>query len=398
MENPARRIQDYLVFGEYGEVNPSISDGATFTFLNADKMEDLFHEEVEGCFLYSRHLNPMDNFLGNLLAQMEDTEACQVTSSGMGAITTTLMQICSGGDEIVSSRTIYGGTYAFMKNFLPRFNVQTNFVDITNLEQVEAKITPKTKLIYCETISNPLLEIADLPKLREIADKHNVLLVVDNTFSPMIFSPYKLGAHIVIYSLTKYANGMNDTVAGAVCASHDFISSLRNPNNGASMLLGPTLDPIRASMIYKNLHTLHIRMKQHGKNAMIIAEKLENLGLKVYYPGLKSHRQYDLMTSLMNKEYGYGGMLTFDAKDHDTADNLMIAMQTNKVGYFAVSLGFYKTLFSSPGSSTSSEIPEQEQIEMGLTPGLVRMSIGLDDDIDETFERMKQSMKGAKLI
>ncbi|MCE5305588.1 aminotransferase class I/II-fold pyridoxal phosphate-dependent enzyme, partial [bacterium] len=360
MENPARRIQDYLVFGEYGEVNPSISDGATFTFLNADKMEDLFHEEVEGCFLYSRHLNPMDNFLGNLLAQMEDTEACQVTSSGMGAITTTLMQICSGGDEIVSSRTIYGGTYAFMKNFLPRFNVQTNFVDITNLEQVEAKITPKTKLIYCETISNPLLEIADLPKLREIADKHNVLLVVDNTFSPMIFSPYKLGAHIVIYSLTKYANGMNDTVAGAVCASHDFISSLRNPNNGASMLLGPTLDPIRASMIYKNLHTLHIRMKQHSKNAMIIAEKLENLGLKVYYPGLKSHRQYDLMTSLMNKEYGYGGMLTFDAKDHDTADNLMIAMQTNKVGYFAVSLGFYKTLFSSPGSSTSSEIPEQE--------------------------------------
>ncbi len=398
MENPARRIQDYLVFGEYGEVNPSISDGATFTFLNADKMEDLFHEEVEGCFLYSRHLNPMDNYLGNLLAQMEDTEACQVTSSGMGAITTTLMQICSGGDEIVSSRTIYGGTYAFMKNFLPRFNVQTNFVDITNLEQVEAKITPKTKLIYCETISNPLLEIADLPKLREIADKHNVLLVVDNTFSPMIFSPYKLGAHIVIYSLTKYANGMNDTVAGAVCASHDFISSLRNPNNGASMLLGPTLDPIRASMIYKNLHTLHIRMKQHSKNAMIIAEKLENLGLKVYYPGLKSHRQYDLMTSLMNKEYGYGGMLTFDAKDHDTADNLMISMQTNKVGYFAVSLGFYKTLFSSPGSSTSSEIPEQEQIEMGLTPGLVRMSIGLDDDIDETFERMKQSMKSAKLI
>ncbi|MEN6294891.1 MAG: aminotransferase class I/II-fold pyridoxal phosphate-dependent enzyme [Chloroherpetonaceae bacterium] len=386
------------MFGEYGEFNPSISDGATFTFLNADKMEDLFHEEVEGCFLYSRHLNPMDNFLGNLLAQMEDTEACQVTSSGMGAITTTLMQICSGGDEIVSSRTIYGGTYAFMKNFLPRFNVQTNFVDITNLEQVEAKITPKTKLIYCETISNPLLEIADLPKLREIADKHNVLLVVDNTFSPMIFSPYKLGAHIVIYSLTKYANGMNDTVAGAVCASHDFISSLRNPNNGASMLLGPTLDPIRASMIYKNLHTLHIRMKQHSKNAMIIAEKLENLGLKVYYPGLKSHRQYDLMTSLMNKEYGYGGMLTFDAKDHDTADNLMIAMQTNKVGYFAVSLGFYKTLFSSPGSSTSSEIPEQEQIEMGLTPGLVRMSIGLDDDIDETFERMKQSMKSAKLI
>lgn len=398
MENPARRIQDYLVFGEYGEVNPSISDGATFTFLNAEKMEELFHEEVEGCFLYSRHLNPMDNYLGNLLAKMEDTESAQVTSSGMGAITATLLEICSSGDEIVSSRTIYGGTYAFMKNFLPRFNVKTNFVDITNLKQVEDSITDKTKLIYCETISNPLLEIADLPRLREIADKHNVLLVVDNTFSPLMMSAHTLGAHIVVYSLTKYANGMNDTVAGAVCASHEFVSSLRNPNSGASMLLGPTLDSIRASMIYKNLHTLHIRMKQHSKNAMYIAENLEKLGLKVYYPGLKSHKQYDLMTSLMNTEYGYGGMLTFDAKNHETADNLMIAMQNEKVGYFAVSLGFYKTLFSSPGSSTSSEIPEEEQIKIGLTPGLVRMSIGLDDDIEETFERMKKSMRSVGLI
>jgi methionine-gamma-lyase len=398
MENPARRIQDYLVFGEYGEVNPSISDGATFTFLKAKQMEELFHEEVEGCLLYSRHLNPMDNYLGNLLAKMEDTESAQVTSSGMGAITATLLEICSADDEIVSSRTIYGGTYAFMKNFLPRFNVKTNFVDITNLDQVESTITSKTKLIYCESISNPLLEIADLPKLREIADKHNILLVVDNTFSPLMISAHTLGAHIVVYSLTKYANGMNDTVAGAVCASHEFVSSLRNPNSGASMLLGPTLDSIRASMIYKNLHTLHIRMKQHSKNAMFIAENLEKLGLKVYYPGLKSHNQYDLMTSLMNKEYGYGGMLTFDAKDHETADNLMISMQNEKVGYFAVSLGFYKTLFSSPGSSTSSEIPEEEQIKIGLTPGLVRMSIGLDDDIEETYERMKKSMRGIGLI
>jgi methionine-gamma-lyase len=398
MENPARRIQDYLVFGEYGEVNPSISDGATFTFLKAEEMEELFHEEVEGCYLYSRHLNPMDNYLGNLLAKMEDTEAAQVTSSGMGAITTTLLEICSSGDEIVSSRTIYGGTYAFMKNFLPRFNVKTNFVDITNLEQVEASITPQTKLIYCETISNPLLEIADLPKLKEIANRHKILLVVDNTFSPMMISPYKLGADIVIYSLTKFANGMNDTVAGAVCATHEFISSLRNPNSGATMLLGPTLDPIRASMIYKNLHTLHIRMKQHSKNAMYIAQNLEKLGFKVYYPGLKSHNQYELITSLMNNEYGYGGMLTFDAGGHDEADKLMIAMQDEKVGYFAVSLGFYKTLFSSPGSSTSSEIPEEEQLKIGLTPGLVRMSIGLDDDIEVTFERMKKAMRGVGLI
>jgi methionine-gamma-lyase len=397
-ENPARKIQDYQVFGEFGEVNPSVSDGATFTFMTAEKMGELFHQEVEGCFLYSRHLNPSDFYLGQALAAMEGTDTAQVMGSGMGAITSTLMQLVHTGDEIISSRTIYGGSYAFMKNFLPKFGVHTQFIDIKNLKQIENAINEKTKVIYCETISNPLLELADIPELRKLADKYNLKLVVDNTFTPMIFAPYKLGAHIVVYSLTKFANGMNDAVAGAVCSDHDFIASLRNVNDGAAMLLGPVLDPIRASMILKNLHTLHIRMKQHSSNAMFIAENLEKLGLKVFYPGLPSYAQYKLHKSLMSERYGFGGMITLDAKEQETATALMEKMQEEKVGYFAVSLGFYKSLFSSPGSSTSSEIPVEEQNTMGMTPGLVRMSIGLDDDIEETLERIKKSLKYVHLI
>lgn len=392
-ENPARRIQDYQVFGEFGEVNPSISDGATFTFMTAEKMIELFNTEIEGCFLYSRHLNPSDYYLGQALANMEGTETAQVMGSGMGAITSTITQIVSQGDEIISSRTIYGGTYAFLKNFMPKFGVKTKFVDITNLDVVKNAINKNTKIIYCESISNPLLEVANLPELRKIADQHNIKLVVDNTFSPMIISPYKLGAHIVVYSLTKFVNGMNDAVAGAVCADHDFIASLRNVNDGAAMLLGPTLDPIRASMITKNLHTLHVRLKQHSRNALYIAEKLEKLNYRVFYPGLASHPQHELMKSLMNPNYGFGGMITFDTKTQENAQKLMEKMQELKVGYFAVSLGFYKTLFSSPGSSTSSEIPQEEQESMGMTPGLVRFSVGLDDDIEESFNRIQKALE-----
>lgn len=396
--DPASRIQDYLVFGEFGGVNPSIEDSATFTFLSTDNMKALFNEEIEGCYLYSRHLNPMNDNLCKALARMDDTPSAQVMGSGMGAITCAILQICGCGDEIVSSRTIYGGTYAFMKNFLPKLGINTNFVNITDLNDVKAKITDKTKIIYCETISNPLLEIADLRELRKIADEYDIKLMVDNTFTPLVVSPYKLGAHIVAYSMTKYINGTNDCLAGAVCGEKEYISSLKSVNDGAAMLLGPVLDTIRASSILKNMHSLHIRMKQHSANAMYIAENLEKIGVKVFYPGLKSHPQHELITSMIDPQYGYSGILTIDAQTEERANSLMMMMQEEMVGYFAVSLGFYKTLFSSPGTSTSSEIPPEEQIEMGMTPGLIRFSVGLDNDIERTFERIKMCLRKAELI
>ena len=389
---PANNIQDLQYFGEFGGVNPSISDSSTYTFLSAKTMFDTFEGNADGCYLYSRHTSPSNLYLGEALAAMEGTETANVTASGMGAIAPVLLQLCQSGDHIISSRTIYGGTYAFLKNFTPRFNIETSFVDITKLDVVEAAINESTKVLYCESVSNPLLEVADIKGLAEIAKKHNLKLVVDNTFSPLSISPAKLGANVVIHSLTKFINGSSDTVGGVVCGTQEFIDQLRNVNDGASMLLGAAMDSLRAASVLKNLRTLHIRMKQHSKNATYLANKFEQDGLKTVYPGLTSHPSHELFKTMMNENYGFGGMLTIDVGCLNKANELMELMQERNLGYLAVSLGFYKTLFSAPGTSTSSEIPEEEQSAMGLTDGLIRFSIGLDEDIERTYKMMKECM------
>ena len=395
---PANNIQDLQYFGEFGGVNPSISDSSTYTFLSAKTMFDTFEGNADGCYLYSRHSSPSNLYLGEALAAMEGTETATVTASGMGAITPVLLQLCGTGDHIVSSRTIYGGTYAFLKNFTPRLGINTTFVDITKLDVVEAAITEHTKVLYCESVSNPLLEVADIKSLAALAKKYDLKFVVDNTFSPLSISPIKLGADLVIHSLTKFINGSSDTVGGVVCGSQEFIDQLRNVNDGAAMLLGSTMDSLRSASVLKNLRTLHIRMQQHSLNASYLAEKFENDGIKTVYPGLSSHPSHELFKSMMNKKYGFGGMMTIDVGSLDKANALMELMQKRNLGYLAVSLGFYKTLFSAPGSSTSSEIPEKEQAEMGLSDGLIRFSIGLDADIERTYNTMKACMTELNIL
>lgn len=386
--NPAQNIQNLQFFGEFGGVNPSIEDSATYTFLKADKMEEVFEKEIEGCYLYSRHWNPTNRYLSDALAKMENTESALVTASGMAAITCTLLQLCQQGDEIVCSRMVYGGTYAFLKNVAPRYGIKTTFVDITELKKVEAAITPATKVLYCESMSNPLLEVADLPALGALSKRYHLNLVVDNTFTPMIITPVNFGADVVIHSMTKFINGMSDTVAGVICGSHEFIQALSDVNHGTAMLLGPVMDSMRAASVLKNLHTLHVRMRKHGNNAWFLAEKLRAAGLDVRYPGLEAHPQHDLLKKLMHPEYGFGGMLVLNVGTKKKAYRLMEKMQEANVGYLAVSLGFYKTLFSAPGSSTSSEIPDADRAAMGLTDGLIRMSIGLDENMEETYSKI----------
>lgn len=392
-KDPATRIQELLQFGEFGDVNPSITDSATYTFMQATTMKDTFEGKGEGCFLYSRHWNPSNKYLSEAMAAMDNSEAAWVTASGMGAISNAIMQICNAGDHIVSSMTTYGGTYALLANYLPKFNIETSFVNINDLEAVEKAIRPNTRLIYTESMTNPLLQISDIPALSKLAHDKGVKLMVDNTFTPMIISPGELGADITVYSLTKFVNGKNDCVAGAICGSAEFIDTLIDVNSGTSMLLGPTLDPLRSSQILKNMHTLHIRMKQHSYNAMYLAEKLRDLGLPVIYPGLKEHPQHELMTHLMDPSFGYGGMLGIDMKTSERADKLMEKMELVGVGYLAVSLGYFKTLFSCSGKSTSSEVPDELQKEMGMSEGLVRFSVGLDNDIARTFELIEKCLK-----
>jgi methionine-gamma-lyase len=386
--DPASRIQDFLAFGEFGDVNPSVADSSTFTFLSPDTMREAFEHAIEGCFLYSRHWNPTNKYLAQALATLEDTRAAHVTASGIAAIACVIVQLCSAGDHFICARTIYGGTYALIKNFLPRFGIDVTFVDIQDLSAVAAAIKPQTKLIYCESISNPLLEVADMRELASLAHKHKLQFVVDNTFSPMLLTPKRLGADVVIHSLTKFINGTSDCVAGCICGTEELIDDLSNVNSGACMLLGPVLDSHRSASILKNLHSLHIRMKQHSANAAYLATVLVEKGFPVYYPGLPSHPRHALMAETMNPSFGYGGVLAIDVGSGDKADKVMTLMQQEKVGYLAVSLGYFKTLFSSPSASTSSEIPPEDRAEMGLSEGLIRISVGLDENIERSADRI----------
>ena len=387
--NPTTRLFDLLQFGEYGDVNPSVCDSATFTFMQAKTMLDTFQGEAEGCFLYSRHWNPSNKYLADALAAMEGTEAAWVTASGMAAITCAILQVCSSGDHIVCSLTTYGGTFAFLYNYVKKFNIDVSFVDITNLDDVRKAIRPATKMIYTETMTNPLLQISDIPALAAIADEHGIVLVVDNTFTPMIVAPSRLGAHVVVYSMTKFINGKNDCVAGAICASKTFVDSLSNVNDGTAMLLGPALDPLRSASILKNMHTLHIRMRQHSRNALYLAEKFRAYGVAIRYPGLPDDAGYETLRRMMDPSFGFGGLIAIDMGSAARAARLMELMEKAGVGYLAVSLGYFKTLFSNSGKSTSSEVPEQIQREMGLSEGLVRFSVGLDDDIDHSWQRIR---------
>lgn len=394
--DPATNIQALDLKDANRGVNPSICDSATFMFEKAKTMTDTFHGETEGYFLYSRHWNPSTLALAQSLAAMEGTESAWATGSGMAAITVALMHEVKSGDHIVSSMTTYGGTFAFLNNYIKKFNVDVTFVNMQDLDAVKRAMRPNTKVVYTETMNNPLLRIANIPELAKIAHAGGAKLLVDNTFTPMIFSPYQLGADVVIYSMTKYVNGMNDCVAGAICGSAAYINSLIDVNDGTAMLLGPVLDPMRSASIQKNLHTLHIRMKQHSSNAMYLAKRFKETGIKYNYPGLEEHPDHKLFTEMMNEQYGYGGMISIDMGTAEKASAIMEVMQELGVGYLAVSLGYFKTLFSNSGKSTSSEVPESIQKEMGMSEGLIRFSVGLDNDPERTFQLIKKAIEAVK--
>lgn len=396
-KDPAMRLQDTLHINEFKGVNPSISDSATFAFPDADTMTDCFQGKVENAFLYARHWNPTNLALSKALAAMENTEAAWVTGSGMGAITCAILEVCKAGDHIISSQTIYGGSFAFLKNYVPRLGIEVTFVDITNMDEIVSSVKPSTKLIYTESVTNPLLQVTDIPALAEFSHENNIKLMVDNTFTPMIISPCELGADVTVYSMTKFINGKNDCLAGAICGRHDFIAALTDVNEGTAMLLGPVLDSLRASSIHKNLFTLHIRMQKHSSNAQFLSEQFEKRGIKISYPGLPSHPQHALHKEIMNPEFGFGGILAIDLGTKKKANDFMVAMQNRNLGYIAVSLGYYKTLFSNSGTSTSSEVPTNLQDKMGLSEGLVRFSVGLDQNIQNTWEQIEICLKEINL-
>lgn len=374
-------LRGHREFGEHGGVTPSIERSSTFTVLESDTMPEIFNGEKSpdhgGCYLYSRHFNPTVDTLAHRLAAMEDMEHCVCTASGISAISCAISQLCPRGGHVVSSNTVYGGTHALLGELLPTMGIETTFVDPTDVSAFESAMRDDTRVVYTEALGNPTLKVADIPALAEVAHRGGAKLVVDNTFTPIILSPARLGADVVVYSLTKFINGASDIIGGAICGSGQLINDLMDLHTGRVMLLGPTMDPRVAFDIYQRLPHLAIRMREHGSRAMAIASLLDKLGLDTRYPGLPSHPQQQLFASMLNEGYGSGGILTVDCKTTELAGRFMDALQNDEdFGYIAVSLGYSDTLLSCSGSSTSSEISASEQAAMGLSPGLVRMAVG----------------------
>ncbi len=384
-------------FGEHGGVAPSISRSATFTVIDPRTLPEIFKgakgPEKGGCFLYSRHFNPTVSVLGRYLAAMEGTEAAMCTASGMSAIACVLMQLCQQGEHIVASDTIYGGTHALMADLMPRFGIETTFVDISDPEKVKAAIKDNTRVVYTESMGNPTLKIADLPALARICRQNDLQLVVDNTFSPLVISPAQLGADVVVYSMTKFINGASDLIAGAICGRTDFIKELMDLHQGMVMLLGPTMDPRVAFDIIQRLPHLPLRMREHSRRALAMAKALEEMQIDVIYPGLASHPQHQLLRSMINKRYGFGGIIAIDCKTLEKAEKLLDILQNQeKFGLIAVSLGYFDTLMSCSGTSTSSEIPAEEQRQIGLSPGLVRIAIGYTGTLEARLGQLKRAV------
>ena len=385
-------------FGEHGGVNMSVEASTTFTVMQSRTMPEIFcgekGPEHGGCYLYGRHFNPTVYNLGRQLAALEGTESAYCTASGMSAIAASLLQLCDAGDHIVASNAIYGGTYALLKELLPpKTAIHTTLVDFSNLAAVEAAITQRTRVLYTESLSNPTLRVANVPALAAMARRHGLKLVVDNTFSPLVLSPKDLGADIVVHSMTKFISGASDYIAGAVCADLAFIQQLMDLHTGTLMLLGPTMDPQVAFNISLRIPHLPLRMREHSVRAQVFAERLQAMGMDVTYPGLDTHPDHQLLSELHCAEFGYGGVLTLDLGTEERANELLDLLQNEfHFGYVAVSLGYFDTLMSCSGSSTASEMSSEHKYAAGISPGLVRMSVGITGSLEQRWGQLESAL------
>jgi methionine-gamma-lyase len=390
-------------FGEHGGVNMSIEASTTFTVIDPATMPDLFEGRKgpdKGCYLYGRHFNPTVYNLGRQMAALEGTEAGYCTASGMSAISAAILCLCNAGDEVVASNSVYGGTYALLKNFLPvKTGIKTTFVDITDLDAVANAVTERTKLVYAESVSNPTLRVANVPRLARITHDRGAQLLVDNTFSPLILSPAALGADIVVHSITKFISGASDVIAGAICGAESFVGELMDLHTGPLMLLGPTMDPGIASSVSLRIPHLPLRMAAHGERALEFSKRLASLGLGVSYPGLPDHPDHELFDELRCPDYGYGGVLTLDLESEDRANELMSHLQNEqRFGYLAVSLGYFDTLMSCSGSSTSSEMSDEDKSSAGISPGLVRVSIGYTVTLEQRWRQLVAALDATGMV
>ncbi len=360
---------------EFGALGTPIYQSSTFIFDSAEQGGRRFALE-EGGYIYSRLGNPSNTQIEEKLALLEGGEAAMSTGSGIGAITSVIWTAVSAGDHVVAAKTLYGCTFAFLEHGLTRFGVEVDFVDTRDPENVRKAMKPNTKVVYLETPANPNMYLTDIETIAKIAHEtvEGCKVVVDNTFcTPMIQRPLELGADVVVHSATKYLNGHGDVIAGFAVGKQEFIDQVRLV--GVKDLTGSCLGPFEAFLINRGLKTLPIRMEKHCKNAQAIAEFLEKHPKveSVAYPGLKSFPQYELAQKQMSLP---GAMVVFEVKGGVEAGRVL--MNSVELCTLAVSLGDCETLIQHPATMTHSPYTPEEQLASGITPGMVRLSVGLE--------------------
>jgi O-succinylhomoserine sulfhydrylase len=366
--------------GEHGE---PIFTTSSYVFDSAAHAAARFSGEEPGN-IYSRFTNPTVRTFEQRLAALEGGERCVATSSGMGAILATCLGLLKTGDHIVSSRAIFGTTVVLFNNTLTRFGVDTTFVPLTDLTVWEAAIKPETKLLFLESPSNPVTEIADIRALAELARANNCLLVVDNCFcTPALQQPLALGADIVIHSATKYLDGQGRCIGGAVIGSDELVGG---DIYGVVRTGGPSMSPFNAWVFLKGLETLSVRMEAHNSRAQILAEWLQEQSAvsQVNYPGLKSHPQHELASS---QQSGFGGVLSFEVKGGQEAAWKVID-KTQLISITA-NLGDTKSTITHPATTTHGRVDPESRLEAKITDGLIRIAVGLENiaDIQVDLER-----------
>ncbi len=372
----------------YGTLAMPIYQTSTFIFDSAEQGGRRFALEEDG-YIYTRLGNPTTTVLENKIAALEEGEAAVATSSGMGAISSTLWTVLKAGDHIVTDKTLYGCTFALMNHGLTKFGVEVTFVDTSNLDEVKKAMKKNTRVVYLETPANPNLKIVNLEALSKIAHTNpNTLVIVDNTFAtPYMQKPLKLGADIVVHSVTKYINGHGDVIAGLVITNKELADQIRFV--GLKDMTGAVIGPQEAYYIIRGMKTFEIRMERHCKNARVVADFLNKHPKieKVYYPGLETHPGYEIAKKQMKD---FGAMISFELKGGFEAGKALL--NNLSLCSLAVSLGDTETLIQHPASMTHSPYTKEEREAAGITDGLVRLSVGLEN-VEDIIADLEQGLE-----
>ncbi|HHI30887.1 methionine gamma-lyase [Methanosarcinales archaeon ex4572_44] len=360
-------------------VVPPIYQTATYAFETAREMQDIFEGKSEG-FVYSRVGNPTQKVFEEKMAVLEGGESAKAFASGMGAINAAVLSIVKSGDHVISDRTIYGSTYDLFTEIFPRLGINVSMIDLSKTDELEENLQDNTKLIFCETPTNPTMKLVDIKKISQ----YHPTTMVDNTYmTPYLQNPLELGSDVVVHSATKYICGHCDTLGGVIISDAEFIERTHQLLKD----FGAAMSPFNAWLLLRGIKTLTLRMDRHTANAEKVADFLEEHPsiAKVYYPGLKDHPQHALAKSQMR---GFGGMIAFEMHSYDEAEALM---RNLKLCTLAVSLGCVETLIQHPASMTHAAVPKEKRESLGLTDELVRISVGIED-IDDIKSDLSQAL------